>query len=106
MIVLFPLLYDLIDHPFREIHEKIADFCRVRSIPLLDLQPSFSKHKAEELWVHPTDHHPNEVAHEIAAIEIYAFLKRLGLLKELETRMSQTNQFEPFSKARPTRRRF
>jgi lysophospholipase L1-like esterase len=74
VIVVFPLLYDLHDYPFQEIHSTIGEFCRAEGIPLLDLLPAFSEHPAQELWVHPIDHHPNEIAHEIAAREIHAFL--------------------------------
>ena len=80
VIVVFPLLYDFQDYDFQEIHDKMADFARTESIPLLDLLPAYSKYEAEELWVHPTDHHPNEIGHRIAAEEIHAFLKRDGLL--------------------------
>ena len=30
--------------------------------------------EAQDLWANPTDHHPNEVAHRIAADEIAAFI--------------------------------
>ena len=80
VIVLFPLLYEFDDYDFQEIHDKMADFSRKERIPLLDLLPVYSKYKAKDLWVHPTDHHPNEIAHRVAAEEIHAFLKRDGLL--------------------------
>jgi hypothetical protein len=83
VIVLFPLLYEFHHYPFQEIHDKIRNFCRKEGILLLDLLPAFSKHKAPSLWVHPSDHHPNEIAHRIAAEEIHAFLKRHGLLEAL-----------------------
>jgi hypothetical protein len=83
VIVLFPLLYDFQNYPFQEIQDKIADFCRREDVLLLDLLPAFSRYQAEDLWVHPIDHHPNETAHRIAAEEIYAFLKRHGLLELL-----------------------
>jgi len=82
-IVLFPLLHEFHDYPFQEIHDKVCDFCRKNDILLLDLLPAFSEHTAESLWVHPTDYHPNEIAHRIAAEEIHAFLKRRGLLGTL-----------------------
>jgi len=85
VIVLFPLLYEFDDYPFKDIHQKIVAFCRSEHIPVLDLLPAFSKRRAEDLWVHPTDHHPNEIAHRIAAREIYYFLKSQGLLEDLPT---------------------
>jgi len=83
VIVLFPLIYNFQNYPFREIHDKISSFCIQKNILLLDLLPAFSKHKPEELWVNPTDYHPNELAHKIAAENIYAFLKENNLLKNL-----------------------
>jgi hypothetical protein len=80
VIILFPLLYNFGNYPFREIHEKLAAFCGKEGIPLIDLLPAFSKYKAEDLWVNPTDHHPNEIANKIAAGVIYYFLIRNGLL--------------------------
>jgi hypothetical protein len=80
---LFPLLHEFHDYPFQEIHDKVRDFCRKYDILLLDLLPAFSEHKAESLWAHPTDYHPNEIAHRIAAEEIHTFLKRHGLLETL-----------------------
>lgn len=81
VIVLFPLLYEFDDYAFADIHDKIGDFCRSEGIPLLDLLPAFSKHDARELWVHPIDHHPNEIAHRIVAEELHAFLKAEELLE-------------------------
>jgi len=74
LVVVFPLLYDFDDYRFSSIHEKIEGFCRGHRIFYLDLLPAFSRHnKAEDLWANPTDHHPNEIAHRIAAEEIAAF---------------------------------
>lgn len=83
VIVLFPLLYGFHDYPFQEIHDKMRSFCQAEGIPLLDLLSAFSRYKDRELWVHPVDHHPNEIAHEIAAAELHAFLKCEGLLETL-----------------------
>ena len=41
---------------------------------MLDLQETLRSEPAEELWVHPTDHHPNERAHALAAERVAAFL--------------------------------
>lgn len=82
VIVLFPLLYNFDHYEFQEIHDKMAAFCTEQGIPLLDLLPAFSQYEAQELWVHPTDHHPNEIAHRIVAGELYEFLNREGLVPE------------------------
>jgi hypothetical protein len=75
LIVVFPLLYDFEKYRFGSIHEKIETFCKDHGILHLDLFPSFSRYKAEYLWANPTDHHPNEIAHRIAADEIYDFIE-------------------------------
>lgn len=82
-IVLFPLLHEFDDYPFQEIHDKIHGFCQENDIPLLDLLSAFSRCTAESLWVHPTDYHPNEIAHEIAAKEVHSFLQNHGLVEAL-----------------------
>jgi len=74
IIVLFPLIYDFERYPFHGIHQKIADFCDREGILLLDLLPAFSNYMAEELWANPTDHHPNEIAHGLAAHELHGFI--------------------------------
>lgn len=83
VIVLFPLLHEFHDYPFQEIHDTMHRFCQENDIPLLDLLPAFRRHTAESLWVHPTDYHPNEIAHQIAAEEIDSFLQDQGLLEAL-----------------------
>jgi hypothetical protein len=82
VILLFPLIYDLRNYPFREIHNKIKVFCENNDILLLDLLPVYSAYEDEDLWVNPTDHHPNEIAHEITAEALYSFLTEQGLVKE------------------------
>jgi hypothetical protein len=75
LVVVFPLLYDFENYRFSSIHEKIEGFCHDCRILYLDLLPAFSRHnRAEDLWANPTDHHPNEIAHRIAAEEIAAFI--------------------------------
>jgi hypothetical protein len=75
LVVVFPLLYDFDHYRFSSIHQKIEGFCEGHQIFYLDLLPSFSRHKARELWANPTDHHPNEIAHRIAAEEIATYIK-------------------------------
>jgi len=75
LVVVFPLLYDFEKYRFSSIHKKIESFCDRHGIHYIDLFPAFSRHKAEDLWANPTDHHPNDIAHEIAADEIAAFLE-------------------------------
>jgi len=80
-LVIFPELYRLQgDYPFEAIHRLVNASAREIGIPVLDLLETFRGHDARELWVHPQDHHPNEVAHEMAAEAIERFLRANGLL--------------------------
>lgn len=74
LVVVFPLLYDFDDYPFNAVHDLIANFCAREGIACLDLLPAFSRYEDEDLWANPTDHHPNELAHRIAAEEIAEFI--------------------------------
>jgi hypothetical protein len=86
VILLFPLLYEFDRYPFASIHAKIEEFARTRNILFLDLLPAMSARDPEDLWAHPIDHHPNDVAHEIAAEALNAFLKARGVLDEVAAR--------------------
>jgi hypothetical protein len=76
MLVIFPIFYDLDgDYPFKPIHDVVGDFARSQDIEVLDLSKSFPGYSGPELWVHPTDHHPNEIAHKIAADAVDAHIE-------------------------------
>ncbi len=80
ILALWPLLVPW-DHgyPFREIHESTAGFATDRGIEFVDLLPPLLSRKAPELWVHPVDRHPNEVASALAAERLAAaILSRPG----------------------------
>jgi hypothetical protein len=55
------------------------------NIPVLDLQEAlFKNHSDENLAVNgPEDTNPNEIAHEIASQEIFAFLDEESLIEPL-----------------------
>lgn len=79
-VVLWPLLVDLEgDYPFAEIHAKIQSFCASEGIPFHDLWPVLRSHRTATLWVHAADdHHPNEVAHRLAADSLLPMLRDLA----------------------------
>ena len=80
-LVIFPVLWRLSDdYPFRGIHEKVAAAAGSRGIPVLDLLPHFAGHDGPELWVHPNNQHPNEVAHALVAEALHEFLNEANLL--------------------------
>lgn len=67
IVASWPLLVDLDRYPFAAADETIARFCAAAGIPRLDLREALRGRPAASLWVHPVDHHPNEIAHRLAA---------------------------------------
>ncbi len=75
VVVLFPVLWELDgQYPFEDIHRLIKDACREAGCECIDLLDVYRGREAEYLWVHPTDHHPNEIAHRLAADRIAEYL--------------------------------
>jgi len=78
LIASWPLLVGLEGrYPFADVSETIARFCLSAGIPRHDLLPALYGRPAESLWVHPVDHHPNEIAHRLAAESLVAPVRRL-----------------------------
>lgn len=74
-VMIFPILFELDGgYPFEELHELVAGHATASGAGVLDLLPAFASHSGPELWVHPTDQHPNEQAHAIAAEQLARFL--------------------------------
>jgi hypothetical protein len=65
------------DFPDRALYEKVMDTARASGLYVIDLLPEYIKKDKDfgEWRVRPTDGHPDEEAHEIAASEISAFIK-------------------------------
>jgi lysophospholipase L1-like esterase len=74
VVVIFPILWQLSDYPFADIHTRVGDFVRTLGLPVLDLYPEFATYDGPELWVHPYNQHPNEEAHAIAGRALGEFL--------------------------------
>jgi hypothetical protein len=81
VVVNYPVLVRLDDsYPFRDFDDKIAARCREVGVRFLDLLPAFEGRNGQDLWVHATDQHPNEIAQKIAAEELARFMAREKLL--------------------------
>jgi len=79
-LAIFPELMSLEDYPFTAIHAFVEETCGEIGLPVHDLLPAFQGKRDRELWVHQTDHHPNEIAHEIAARSLEEFVRsQLGV---------------------------
>lgn len=66
-LVLFPMLFDLRNNPFDPVEAEVERFAREAGIPFFSLTPGFRGRDASALWVSPSDQHPNEEGHAIAA---------------------------------------
>jgi lysophospholipase L1-like esterase len=79
LVAPWPLLVGLEQgYPFGPIHETIHRFCLVARIPHHDLLPSFAGRPSAGFWVHPVDHHPNEIAHRLAAESLAPVVLKLA----------------------------
>jgi GDSL-like Lipase/Acylhydrolase family len=79
-LVIFPELHQLDDrYPFVKVHELVRASADELSIPVLDLLDTYRGRRDRDLWVHPTDHHPNAEAHRLATEAIREFLIQQGL---------------------------
>jgi hypothetical protein len=74
-VVMFPLLFQLNDkYPFTSLSHAVQR--EIRSLDavvptIVDLFPPLKGRKEADLWVHPTDQHPNEVVHRLAADHLF-----------------------------------
>jgi hypothetical protein len=67
-VVYFPVLYNLNDkYPFKHIDAIVKEEVEGQGAVFINLFPRLKNRNAAELWVHPADHHPNEIVHRIAA---------------------------------------
>ena len=68
VVVLLPMLWGLEgDYPFNDLHSRVAAACQEAGCEFIDMLPVLSGRPSESLWVHPTDQHPNEIAHRLIA---------------------------------------
>lgn len=83
IVAVYPVLIQLNEgYPFRTIHKTIEDYCASLEIPFVDLLNGFFGKNGSELWVHPADQHPNEIANRIAGAELSEFFDKEELIKE------------------------
>ena len=68
VVAIFPIFCGLEDgYPFADLHGQVAAACRDAGCECVDLLEVYRGRPSESLWVHPTDQHPNELAHRLAA---------------------------------------
>jgi hypothetical protein len=82
-VVMFPELYRLKGgYPFLPVHALVRETCERAGVPFLDLLDTFRGQDDASLWVHPSDHHPNERAHGLAEGAIEQFIRKTFLAPE------------------------
>jgi hypothetical protein len=68
LLVVFPMFIDTDgNYPLQACHDSILAAMKERGVETLDLLPIYRKTPPRELWVHPLDRHPNDLAHRMAA---------------------------------------
>ncbi len=89
VIVIFPLAYQLDpNYPFLP-QTTILEYCKEKSLPCLDLLPSFRQHDKEDLFLLDNEKfydiwHLTNYGHLLSAEEILLFLDQQGLLPKKE----------------------
>ena len=64
--MLFPLLVGLDGYALQPEHARIVGALSDAGLRVVDLLLLLRGREASELWVHESDHHPNELVHELA----------------------------------------
>lgn len=68
LVAVFPMLSDLRGaYPFRTLHAMVREFGAAHGIEVVDLLERFRGRDERELWVHPTDQHPNDAGNRLIA---------------------------------------
>ncbi len=71
---ILPELHDLTQrHPFADIQQELVNVANNMGLPVIDLFSEFANYagREKELWVSPTDAHPNAVAQPLIARSLY-----------------------------------
>lgn len=88
VIAIMPLLYRFDRYPFGPIHNALQQACNTHNLSCVDLLPALASHDASALWVHSTDHHPNEQAHRLMAEAMSSHLLGAEILQPQKNRSS------------------
>ncbi len=65
--VVFPSLFNLDHYPFMAEQQAIEDELTRNHLGFVEVLPLLRGYQGPELWVHPTDQHPNEIVHRVVA---------------------------------------
>jgi lysophospholipase L1-like esterase len=73
-LAMVPDVHNLVDYPFRPIHDQVKKLAIELGYTFVDLLPGFKNLKPEEIWAMPGDPHPNALGHKIMADQIFPIL--------------------------------
>ncbi len=76
ILAMTPDIHMLEKYPFRFIHDDIKKVSDETGFVYVDLYPSFSKIKSQDLWAMPGDPHPNKLGHKLMANTLYPIIKK------------------------------
>lgn len=75
IVAILPMVSQLGEHcPYAGLHELVVAFCAKERIDCVDLLPTVRYRDETDLWAHPTDQHPNDVANRLFAEGLYRYL--------------------------------
>jgi len=70
LVLIFPEIVAFDAYPYQDVVDSLEHFLDERGIDYLNTLPALMQHDAAALWVHPTDHHPNALAHRVVFDEV------------------------------------
>jgi lysophospholipase L1-like esterase len=77
VIAVFPMISRLSsDYPYAPLHDMMARYCDEQGIEMIDLVAPFMGLEDLDLWVHPTDQHPNDVGQALMGEAIADWLEQ------------------------------
>lgn len=78
LVAVFPIFYKTQGaYPFKSVHKTIKNRLEALNIKVIDLLSDYEGIEDHELWAHPTDQHPNDYAHKIAARRILKEINKI-----------------------------
>jgi lysophospholipase L1-like esterase len=75
--VLFPILTELQEYPLVQEHRQVRATLEADGLIVLDMLEELLPHADKDLWVHPTDQHPNEFVHRLVSEKLAALIASL-----------------------------
>jgi lysophospholipase L1-like esterase len=77
VIAVIPMMSQLASDPspYDGLHRMIGAFCAEHGMPCVDLQREFTGKSDLDIWVHPTDQHPNHLGQRLLGEGVRRFLR-------------------------------